>query len=1666
MAAPVFADPEMVQLWDEAVKAHREKTAVDLKNEQNERKSKILVKFWNSLKPAKSTTSVEGTEKPTEPELLKPPEEGKIRELVDELTREHEQFQKLRNDGTKFSTARHFLGKFASTMASLGPIAESVVADSLPPAAMVAVAFTHIMTSVVAVSEELNLIENLFEIMTSFAERLGLLRKMPREKRFRNLILKTFTHMLEFCTNAHSRLQKDNYRVKAWAKAMFKGQDEKLKEAYDRVVTAIDDMGKATVTQTLAAVLDLEDNLERSLQRGFSRMDSGFMKMNSGLGMVLSNQRYETQRSQRRDEETRGFRAEIRKNNDKILNILLEKNASKSGSEARRVSSLEVITKSLFTGAEYFLAQRWAKMEREFVKDTFAWFDKDYERLRAMDGGVLFISGASGMGKSFFSFAIMSRLAKDFEHTPSTSVASFMFDQDNEKLETIRNMLYFCSAQVASTDDSYRQHIQKVVDNLDDTKESWKVNPWNSLFAEKFKKNAATPAKLYLILDGIDQLEEEPELRRLAEILESSKSCGLRIIFVISGTPEMIDRNRIPEGLIDKKITLVKEIMKADFRLFAKAQLESVQGLSGHRPVLKERIADALEKSADTFFYAAYVLRQLEIMRIGSLVENLITNHLPDSTEEIYQRLFQDCDRFFPNPSEKKALGYLFTWLAYSYHKITLDEAQTLVDLIMVSILGERQSTLDIKAETMGRLSKILAFSEPVDDGSEINTDGDWFANGNGSSNVGRNRRKKEKTEPDVHLVFQQHSLRDYFTRHPEKSSSSLQPTKHETSVMMFKMAVAILAAPREETDTEASGEFEDGSTLDRIAAHCVFAHLVEAQPLQSDEEAASVAQSLYCMLGQSDRALEKIEKQFEFVEDSPDATDYCSIFWPTRDIEDVEKVLGDVDKTLQILLDLGSKMSKLPANLPSQMSAEASKWIKATLESRYSILTTIATGHIRNWFSERTVLASNAFAAFRFAHVALWTLTQEERKKLVDTTGVKFTDEHFPANLEDPFPDSTFELVATLGRSPLGPRDHKQISKALQYDIRNQGSKEQAEKGLKVAKDIRDIFDLRYRIARARFDEWVYPEFNDLGEPRVTSESVLQAWEVCLKDIPPPDATGTLTIMLNVAYQMKARVESMMENHQKNALASMKKAYEMQTREGKPRFFEELVVAFGEQGKWGEIVELLGYYENPLTVKCRDVTHRFIQRAAMETNDTEKKKWVRDRYIKAAENPDEFNGSDESEIRIWLASFEWFVTPEEDTARIQRAKNQLNQVLKSKQSGFLWSEKAGRKLADILLEEFRMSRQLSYKTERLSEMEGVVQSLRDRLGLEFKPQLSQTNITLALMRRKLGPAHTFYQALNDTFEAACDALNDMTETNDIPSLRLLAKVLSFLPDRITDAQIALSCQFYLLPSQKSSPPTTTKPDLNPSVTITGTGSINLKSTQPVPSPAPAKRSPSPSKRAFNTKPRSSSSPSPSRTPSPALGTRTPATKKNRSPSRPAVASVGSPRPGTPQSASITVAQPSLEESQKYDFNSQSNIECAACNKIFFSFGAGKIYTCMFCSRVDLCEDCFLRRRRKYTAKKGGWVGESSEGTGLGLVNVDVSSGAVKGGEDWEKSYVEVCPWGHELIEAPVKGWKGVRGEMLEYGEGEVVKFDDWLEGLRKRWERSWRVYWREVDGE
>lgn len=141
-------------------------------------------------------------------------------------------------------------------------------------------------------------------------------------------------------------------------------------------------------------------------------------------------------------------------------------------------------------------------MEREFVKNIFVWFNDDFEKLKIMDGGVWYIGGEFGMGKSFFFFVIYFCFVLEFENDLFIFVVLFIFDENFEKLERVDNVFYFCLVQIVLMDNSYCQYIQSLVD--DDEKGEWKKDVWDKLYGLIFVKIVIKGRWFYFVLDGID----------------------------------------------------------------------------------------------------------------------------------------------------------------------------------------------------------------------------------------------------------------------------------------------------------------------------------------------------------------------------------------------------------------------------------------------------------------------------------------------------------------------------------------------------------------------------------------------------------------------------------------------------------------------------------------------------------------------------------------------------------------------------------------------------------------------------------------------------------------------------------------------------------------------------------------------------------------------------------------------------------------------------------------------------------------------------------------------------------------------------------------------------------------------------------------------------------
>ena len=107
-------------------------------------------------------------------------------------------------------------------------------------------------------------------------------------------------------------------------------------------------------------------------------------------------------------------------------------------------------------------------------------------------------------------------------------------------------------------------------------------------------------------------------------------------------------------------------------------------------------------------------------------------------------------------------------------------------------------------------------------------------------------------------------------------------------------------------------------------------------------------------------------------------------------------------------------------------------------------------------------------------------------------------------------------------------------------------------------------------------------------------------------------------------------------------------------------------------------------------------------------------------------------------------------------------------------------------------------------------------------------------------------------------------------------------------------------------------------------------------------------------------------------------------------------------------------------------------VACKVCQKEIRDTSQGAVYYCIYCIDCDICEDCF--------PKKG-----------------QIERGEIE--PDWRI----VCPPGHEHIKAPVKGWRGMKGDVMRIGRAEIP-FKEWMEQLETYWAEHWNLFWTETD--
>ncbi|QKX53786.1 uncharacterized protein TRUGW13939_00866 [Talaromyces rugulosus] len=993
------------QLWSKALEDYKDETNINLEDKHDIFKG-VRIR-WGKEEVVDAAEPVRGPGQP----------QKKLADLAQYLIEESTQFKKARHDNKKLDKARSLIFRMANPLKLLATTASNSADAACPAAPVILVVFTEIIGACVKVSEQFDSIEGLYLVIHSFVDRLQLLEgSLPAKPVYQKQVTMTFSAILKFCGKTHTYMTgtgtgRHLHRMKTWFKALINGKDPVLKATYDEVIRCIAGLDSATIMVTLTSVIDMKTNLNN--QRTLIEETLG------GISSIVISTEKNHHKMEQREKDDNKFQQEA-------LRLLrrLDSPANVDPME-RKSQALEIVTQVLAVGVENLVQQRLKELEQSYVAHTFDWITdtEGYRSFMSKDVRILFIRGDSGMGKSMFSYYFYDTLLKYFEHDAATSVAYFPFDDEVESLQSVKNMLCYCAAQVARKDSTYVDEILGVI-RRDSNADYRGENCWERLFGGRFNWRQR---RLVMILDGFDQLPEEEqsglityltdatlqlskekqttklrkdleeavsdklseeqktqlvnefveelsgttsekertqlviefvkklpnatseEKQKLTKCFPDTLSRKLSIQFILTATPKpqldsleatMIDLNQ--ERITDLDRKRMRKEMRKDIREVAQARVETLPKLSTFRRGMKTRIVQLMDENADSFLYVDHTLRRFNQIGSASVISNSLGSW-PDNTIELCNKLFLEC---LDGETEayKTALTRLFCWLAYS-KRLSLGAAARLLAL-------SRPPTPErvIEQEVDGRLSRVFSVLDHYDE-----NDHDIYTTDDDTQSHHESGTSSEKVKGL--LGFRERSFKTYFRELFEQHPADRYPglSKHDVYVMMFEMSADILVM---HPTAGADGVYNDAEEeLISYASKSFLEYLLALQDV-SAEEVGPVLNRLLRALANDNGALTKLE---DIVDPYEDHGPY-SIFGV------------DVKEPLKVLKKLAGLAPNITQTAEDNTLFEGIEWAKTNLGDGHVVLKNIALKHINNWFEAED--APLAFTSFRFAHQALCDLS------------------------------------------------------------------------------------------------------------------------------------------------------------------------------------------------------------------------------------------------------------------------------------------------------------------------------------------------------------------------------------------------------------------------------------------------------------------------------------------------------------------------------------------------------------------------------------------------------------------------------------------------------------------------------------------------------------------
>ncbi|KAF2813896.1 uncharacterized protein BDZ99DRAFT_516530 [Mytilinidion resinicola] len=1552
-------------------------------------------------------------------------------EVMKGTEKESQSFGGFRHDGSKVDKVRAAFGNNLGTIQKVLNGIQTVgnVAAVFPPAMPVSLVFTafgQVLQSFVAVKADYDKVERFFANSQRFLDRLSILEKK---------------------TPSHEK----------WLSALWDGTDSDLEAAYSQMETAIEELGQAVGFATFREIRETREELH-IVDGKVDKVQSSVLEIHQKVGVTNEYLHHANEGIKNVDQNITGVKTELQKmtmlftesiketqnqNLREMSRLKAQEPQKNQKSHAnskmdvleKKHAALEEIRKHFkfeFSDWSNTRAQLKAQIKdirEDIVPGTAKWLCNDQKFTEWIQGPnpVLWITGGEGTGKSFLAYAAAEELRKKYDDQDRISVAYFCF-REEAGLQSIENCLASLALQIAEHDGKYRDQLRA------ELKRETDETTWQRFFTNRY--TAKSDGRLFLVLDGLDELNGSKASSTLIEYLAQREEGNLHIRMLLS-CRRTLSSTIAP--LNPEILTLTRENLSSDMTLLIKSRCNSLPRLKKFpRPVLRE-ILKKVKSKADGMLYIEHMLRRLSyIGRQGAVLKDLEKN-LPDDLQALYQLLLDECHRGRTD-AQYKALKRLFAWLAYSKRSLTLEEAEDLVKMTVPDgsfdvedeIIGPpRSSFTHFKMMYLGILKYLRGASDAIKQvilelARTVDDEEDGIDEGDDDSDSAVEKVDLEQLgNEQANLTFQERSLREFF-KAVDVDDTGLRTPPSTAHFTIFEMATSTLITAAQKDIRK------DAPVLSSYAANYWYQHLIEIDlENTSDVETIQVLNALQGILSNAHNVSVVIETFEMSAKDTyPDSGSTKKVTWIDVMMRWIAKGAGIKDLAL-----------------PS----ETREWISSFSEDRAGVLIPLARGHVNNWYRSRTHWTINRGFSFAKAALEVWKSPDENPDNMAKIQ-----------QIADRFPD----IQGGAGKM-------RAIGTMLTW--------EDSEKAVEY---LREAFDL-YDNNKDKFCcGWLLA---DAYENLAKREEAVDAIDKALATLPPDWKEDTDFVewkewvlitkasLLSDLERTQDAIDAYNEArtvNQNNTIGGwrLNSMAKLLTQDNDPegRRLLDMLRSWTTQ----ERCEYLDWILDITEWRAVDP----ICRSAKMNND-EGLKFLND-IVKEYEQYRPAKSPRILFLHSELAAFFGQVLGDEKKAKEMYhdilATTVKEEDLEGLQSTF-FSTRLG--LANLIFSEFLSSTEPAQKVALLEEMRNLPAASFAEESEQDLDQ-SQVGVMLAIMLRSLGPAIEYQAHMQKVFQKCVNGLTDAEGWNDMSSFRLLSKVLACMEGLERDALIALSCQFSVMnPELIQNDSSSSKSSENGDEADDAAQTKEGGQTEPTDADSPITNEPAKEagikdtikadaldETEINRSIKETPDPVESiviRSTTTTITTMTndpnfePDTTAGASEETENVQVEGSPDKSTKADTDLEPVHALVASSDLLEASDDAKpakldnptLERAPDEEIagFSVWCDGQcgtkvdswttpIYYCIICACTDLCTSCHAERL-------GQNHGAPSE------------------------SWKTVCGKDHKYIKGPIEGWKGVKNGVMRL-EDEEIPFQEWLKDLEeKRWKDAWTTFWKGGSG-